>query len=137
MKTFFYILLTMTLLIGTTLFYVISDNSSMIEFTPESEFVSDTLATESIESDENHSVQEITSSNSAKDNQKRTESRDSDWQGNNSDEVVLEMEINEVVPESSDTSETVSEPDKERIQNEIRTLREDTNRILKQINNNF
>lgn len=137
MKTFFYILITMTLLIGTTLYYVVSDNSTVIEFSPESAIVSDTLETESAMPVRNQAAQETTVAKTVQTDQGQSESRETVSQENKSEEAGRNKVLNESVSESSDASKTLSEPEKERIQNEIRTLREDTNRILKQINNNF
>ena len=127
----------MTLLIGTTLFYVISDNSTVIEFTPETEVVSDTLKTPSPRKDPNNATRDKTAIDSSNENQNRSNGAGQPRQGNGSADPVENREPLAVqAPKSSDSADTISGPDKERIQNEIRRLREDTNRILKQINSN-
>lgn len=133
MKTFFYILLTMTLLIGTTLFYVINDNSTIIEFTPETSTVSDSLKTPSPKVDPS----KTNSGTTTNDNPNRSNGAGQPSPVNGStDPVANSAPLAVQAPESTDSPDTISGPDEERIKEEIRILRGDTNQLLKKMTRN-
>lgn len=127
MKTFFSILFTFTVLIGATLLYVVKDTSSVV-FEPEN--LTGPVSSDSVDS----ATDTLNSSNVAEhiDEFKNefTVKKGEEKHPINYNEANSKTDLPTKANEESNTIEN------ERIQNEIRELRNETNKILKEILDN-
>lgn len=136
MKTFFTILTTITVLIGATLFYVVNDTSKVV-FEPEK-------LSESTPVLEGHGTQpfprdSLAETTPSKNDQNFEEVYDPVNQTPAADLINTEANFSGLGQQPTDSlsTQSVKEGENEkRIQNEIRELRDDTNRILNNIINN-
>ena len=136
MKTFFTILTTITVLIGATLFYVVKDTSKVV-FEPEK-------LSESTPELEGHGTQtfprdSLEETTQSKNDQNFDEVYDPVNQTPATDLINTEANFSGLSQQPTDSLSTQSveeEENEKRIQNEIRELRDDTNRILNNIINN-
>ena len=136
MRTFFYILITITILIAASLYYVISDNSTVVEFGPDTVQKSDSIQTEKPQIDDINDGTVNKGQKIPKNDFIPEQNQSHQGEQNHSEHS---QQFPEITDKTSDTlkSADLSEQEKERIQNEIQTLRNDTQRILKQINQNY
>lgn len=136
MKTFFTILITVTILIASTVIYVVNDTSKIV-FDPDS--MSENINLEKKPGASSSVQDSSTEHNSRKKQQDLRESGNLEVKapGNGRDSVMTEHTRQKQQATVNLSAESTSENgDQEQIQKEIRELRNDTNRILEEILNN-